>query len=199
MPARSNSGKATKSLLILLFIGVVVLAATGAYVQLLPHAHPQQSSLAQDERPSDDDSPTKPQGRPDKAPPTKEPSQQALMLPVVHGEDVVLSSAADQPAQGEEPAVFLANASLKAVHAEGARALSVQIKDRVALIDFSSEIQDGMGSSQEANFLKALQVSLGQLPDVDKVQITIGGQPIESLGHFDANEPIEVIRPTIKP
>jgi hypothetical protein len=198
MPARSNSGKTTKSLLILLLLGAVVLAATGAYVQLLPRAHPSQASFALGARTTDDSTPIS-QDRPDKAPPVREQSKQTLLLPLVHGDDVVLTSGSDQPGPAEEPAVFLANQSLKAVHADSAKALSVQVKDRVALIDFSQEIEDGFGSSQEASFIKALQVSLGQLPDVDRFQITVGGQPIESLGHFEVTDPIDVIRPTAKP
>lgn len=195
MPARSNSGKATRSALILVLVGAAVFAATAAYVKFLPQAHvvdyPLNVGLKVDR--ADDDAPVQPERH------VESRQKTTFSVPSVRGDDVVLSTSPDQPAPGEDPAVFLANQSLKAVHADGAKALSVTVKDHVAMIDFSPEIEDGFGSSQEASFIKALQVSLGQLPEVDRFQITVNGQPIDSLGHFELTDPVDVIRPTIKP
>ena len=189
---RTNRGFATRSALIVVFAGAMGLAAMAAYVKFAP------SRWHNSDRPSLEVAP------PVRAPkqftsdtPTKEGAetkQTQLLAPVVEGDNVTLAGTSETIPEGQEPAVYLANLSIKAVHIENAKATSVKIENRIARIDFSPEIQDGLGSAQESNFLKALQVSLGQLPDVDKFQITVAGQPIDSLGHFDVNDPLEVIR-----
>ncbi len=177
-------------------MGALGFAAMAAYVQFSPR-HSQ--TVAQVSTPYTGDVPTPPVALQAKGSSSDDapPAATKFLLPQVSGDDVALAASSQGPAAGEEPAVFLANASLRAVHADGPKALSVKIKDRIALLDFSPEIEDGFGSSQEASFIKALQVSLGQLPGVDKFQILVNGQPIESLGHFEVTDPIEVTRSAV--
>jgi hypothetical protein len=197
MPARSNRRTADRPALIYIFAGMMALMAIGCAPS------DGQAFSADGAKPVKQESPVRPAPKPDSdnsATNDKPGAQTALLTPDVHGENVILAASTVQPAAGEEPAVFLANASLKAVHSDSAKALSVRVKNRIALIEFSPEIEDGFGSFQEANFIKALQMSLGQLPDVDKFQILVNGQPIESLGHFEVSDAQDVIRPTtIKP
>jgi len=121
----------------------------------------------------------------------------SLRLPVIEGQTVTLGSSQEIPT-GVAPAVFAANEALKAAHVTEARALGVDIQHGVALIDFNDSIRDGVGSAQEASFIEAMQRTLGQIPGVDKFQITVEGKPIESLGHFEISDPVDVIRPDQK-
>jgi hypothetical protein len=52
----------------------------------------------------------------------------------------------------------------------------------------------GIGSMQESTLITAWQVAFGQLKDVQKVQIEVDGRPIESLGHFEIDQPLSVVR-----
>ncbi len=185
-----------RSALVLTLIGAMVLGAT-AYVKFGPMAHRNVSEVS---RPLESDAPVASSTHKSRPSVGESDGQSGTQLtlhsPVIQGDDVVLASTTDQLPDGEQPAVYLANECLKAVHQDTVKANSVQIKDHIALLDFSPEIQDGFGSSQEASFIKALQVSLGQLPDVNKFQILVNGQPIESLGHFEVTDPVDVIRPS---
>ncbi|AIE87036.1 GerMN domain-containing protein [Fimbriimonas ginsengisoli] len=118
-----------------------------------------------------------------------------LKVPAVQGNDVKLAHSAGKVPDGVKPMVFLANATLESLKIEKAKALGVEIKDRNALVDFNPELEKGYGSTEEGQLIKALQMALGQFPDIDTFQIVIDGKTIDSLGQIDLSEPISVIRP----
>jgi len=118
-----------------------------------------------------------------------------LMVPEVQGEKVKLVRATNPLPDGDKPIVFVANETLKALKLDKARALGVHVKDGIAIIDFNSELNQGFGSSEESILIKALQMGLGQFKEVEKFQIRIDGEIVESLGHFEIVDPVDVIRP----
>jgi hypothetical protein len=136
----------------------------------------------------------------DSAPPVADSARPEVTIKslVAKGADVSLGSMESVPI-GTEPSLFVANEALKIAHLDGVQAVSASVQNRIATIDFTQEIENGMGSDQEGAFLNGLAVGLGQLPNVDKFQITVQGTPIEELGHVDVSEPQDVQRPASSP
>jgi len=182
----------------LLLVGAMGAVAVAAYVQSTPDARRVPDDLRKPEpaaqvSKTNDAEPTAARPhRQDSSP--RRPDQTSLMVPTLDGQNVVLRAASDGPSRGEDPKVFVANAALRAVKVDGARALGVQVKDGVAVIDFNPALEQGFGSMEEGTLIKALQMGMGQFKDVDKVQIMVEGKPIESLGHFELTDPLPVIR-----
>lgn len=78
---------------------------------------------------------------------------------------------------------------------------SVEIKDKIAYLDFSEEIQTkhGGGSTGEMMTLNSLANSLTELEEIEKIQLLINGKTIESLaGHADTTEPMSRNESAIK-
>ncbi|MGI6434412.1 MAG: GerMN domain-containing protein [Syntrophomonadaceae bacterium] len=74
-----------------------------------------------------------------------------------------------------------------------ARLLSVNIQDKTAVVDFSTELQTKHwgGSAGETMTIMSIVNSLTELPGIEKVQFLIEGQKQESLvGHWDLTNPI---------
>lgn len=75
-----------------------------------------------------------------------------------------------------------------------ARLLSIEVEDGVAYVNFSKEIQTKHwgGSTGETFTIVSLANSLAELDGIEKMQILIEGEKIESLaGHYDCSEPFE--------
>lgn len=70
--------------------------------------------------------------------------------------------------------------------------LDISIKDEVATINFSQEMRNlNVGAPGELAVLTAIANTACQFPNVSKIQIQIGGEPVESLaGHIDMTEPV---------
>lgn len=71
-----------------------------------------------------------------------------------------------------------------------ARLLSFSIKDDVAIINLSKEAKIKMTSAKEEACLKAITESICQLKDINKVNILIDNQMVDSLGgNYDISKP----------
>jgi spore germination protein GerM len=70
----------------------------------------------------------------------------------------------------------------------------VEVVERVARLSLTPEIEGGMGSMQEGQTIKALQLTLGQFKGVDSFQLFVEGRQVESLGHLELEPNIPVIR-----
>lgn len=76
---------------------------------------------------------------------------------------------------------------------ESARLLSLSVKDGVAHVNFSREIQTKHwgGSAGEGMTVYSVVNSLTQLEGIKKVQFLVEGRKVESLlGHMDTSEPV---------
>ena len=74
-----------------------------------------------------------------------------------------------------------------------AKLRSVTVKDGVATVDFSKELQQNFsgGSTGEEMLVGSIVNTLTDFPEVEKVRILIDGAPVETLsGHMDLSEPI---------
>ena len=86
-----------------------------------------------------------------------------------------------------------ANTKFIATIPKEAKLLSVKITDKIAYVDFSEEIKSKHpgGSTGELMTLNSLVNSLTELPEIQKVQILINGQNVETLaGHADLTQPL---------
>lgn len=71
---------------------------------------------------------------------------------------------------------------------------SIKIEGGIATVDFSRELKSGHkgGTSGEMATVYSIVNTLTQFPSVQKVQILIDGQKVESLsGHLDLTRPLE--------
>lgn len=70
----------------------------------------------------------------------------------------------------------------------------IKIQDGLATVDFSKELKSGHkgGSAGETVAVYSIVNTLSQFPTVQKVQILIDGQKVETLaGHMDLSSPLE--------
>ena len=74
-----------------------------------------------------------------------------------------------------------------------AKLRSVTVKDGVATVDFSKELQQNFsgGSTGEEMLVGSIVNTLTDFPEVKKVQLLIDGASVETLsGHLDLSEPL---------
>ena len=74
-----------------------------------------------------------------------------------------------------------------------AKLRSVTVKDGVATVDFSKELEQNFsgGSTGEEMLIGSIVNTLTDFPEVQKVQIPIEGASVETLsGHMDPSEPL---------
>ena len=76
----------------------------------------------------------------------------------------------------------------------GTKLNSLKIDDGLATLDFSrSPVDETHGEEKQTQSLEALQRTLGQFPNVSRIQITVNGRPA-SLGESGGG-PMDVLRP----
>jgi len=93
----------------------------------------------------------------------------------------------------KEPELGAVNAMLQSLGYKEFNFVDFQIDDEgAATLDVSSGIRDGFSSGEEADFVKALQVCLGQFPKVKSVILKVDGEKLDTLGHLELSEPILV-------
>ena len=74
-----------------------------------------------------------------------------------------------------------------------AKLRSVTVKDGIATVDFSKELEQNFsgGSTGEEMLIGSIVNTLTDFPEVQKVQILIEGASVETLsGHMDLSEPL---------
>lgn len=76
----------------------------------------------------------------------------------------------------------------------GTRLLGVEVKDGLAKVDLSREFRDNFtgGSEGEALVIGVILRTLSQFDEVKKAQILVEGKPIDTLGHADLSQPLDV-------
>jgi len=85
-------------------------------------------------------------------------------------------------------------AKLGKVIPDGARILSLEVKDGIAYVNWSKEFQANHwgGSTGDGNTVYAIVNSLTELSEIKKVQLLLEGKVEEAiLGHVDTSQPLE--------
>lgn len=120
--------------------------------------------------------------------------EELVWVPAIRGESVMLAAEKVAVPAGADAKKFVVEQAMATCKID-ARILGVEVKGGIAALDFNQDIQKGFGSMEEAAFIKSLQLGLGQFKDVDKFQVFVDGQAIDSLGHFELSGPVDVERP----
>jgi hypothetical protein len=117
-----------------------------------------------------------------------------LITPSRNGEDLKLGKHESDVPKGEDPKVFALNHFLREskIVPDDAKALHVQVKDGVALVDVTPSFNQTYGSLDEEALLKGMAATLAQFKDIDKMQFFVEGKVVESLGNVDLTEPLPV-------
>ncbi len=93
----------------------------------------------------------------------------------------------------KEPELGALNAMLRTLGYKEFNFVDFQLsEDGAATLDVSSGIRNGFSSGEESDFVKALQVCLGQFPKVKSVVLKVDGEKLDTLGHLELSEPILV-------
>ena len=196
-----SKGNGSKPAMVLLLFCALGVGALAWYVKADPKAA-HVTKLARNTDDFGDDAPevtvhTHRHARPaddgDTAPETK--SSEQIRLPEIKGEDVSLQSDKVDVPDGEDSKKFLAERVVKDLSLSNVTVHGVDVRNGVAVINFGGDIDAGMGSEQEGNFLKELQTGFGQFSQIKRIEIDKEGEPLESLGHIDLTDPIPVTRP----
>jgi hypothetical protein len=118
---------------------------------------------------------------------------QSLLVPKLSGSDLRWVR---QELETADPMKTLAELAVTACGLDGSTVRSVKVEGDLATLDFAPEVESGFGSAQESLLLDALRKGFGQFREVRRVQITVSGERVESLGgHLEVFDPISVIRP----
>lgn len=93
----------------------------------------------------------------------------------------------------KEPELGAANAMLKTLGYKDFNFVDFQVsEDGSAILDVTGGIRNGFSSGEEADFVRALQVCLGQFPNVKSVILKVDGEKLDTLGHLELSDPILV-------
>jgi hypothetical protein len=106
----------------------------------------------------------------------------------------------DIPA-GNDPRVYLVNEYLRQLHEKGlgdnsARAIGIDVRDRIAYLSFNRAFEETYGTFDEATVINGILTTLGQFDGIAKVVFEIDGKPMDTLGNVDLTEAQMVKRPT---
>lgn len=178
---QAPKGPSSRAVLTLLILGILGLGAIAAYVKLTPADRIPDSLRAHESAPTRT---------------TKEHTRVKIVDPHASGPNIDYGQH-DAPVPNDGDAVLTAvNGFLDQVPSvpKDARALSADVKDGIAKIQFANSFERSYGSTDEGAILQGLQRAMGQFKDVKKFYLEIGGRAIDSLGNVDISEGIEVIR-----
>lgn len=195
MPKRKSSSPSGKAVTVVMLIAALGVGVFAAYVQMTPNARRVPDSLRRPERNEDTATTREPAKVNHRGPDVDVVAKPSLYLATASGDKVELTPLEAKVPNGTDPIVFTANATLKSLKIGEAKVIGVQVKDRIALIDFTPSLEDGLGSMEEATLVKAMQMTIGQFSDVDGFQFIVDGQALDTLGHFELDTPVPVIRP----
>ncbi len=124
--------------------------------------------------------------------PVEDPDQINVLIPTM-SDTGDLDYIALGPADSLVQAINVSIHELKSVQHE-AKLEEVRVKDGLATLYFTKELDSGYGSEGERILIDSIRRHAGQDSTINEIQILVGGEKIESLGHFSIEKPIPVIR-----
>ena len=93
----------------------------------------------------------------------------------------------------KEPELGAMNMMLKTLGYKEFNFVDFQVsEDGSAILDVTGGIRNGFSSGEEVDFVKALQVCLGQFSNVKSVILKVDGEKLDTLGHLELSDPILV-------
>jgi hypothetical protein len=117
-----------------------------------------------------------------------------LVTPSRDGTELKLGKHSSDVPAGEDARLFALNHFLKEskIMDTSAKAIGIEVKDHVALIDVTPSFNQSVGSFDEEALLKGICATLAQFKEIDRVQFFDEGKAVTSLGNVDLSQPIPV-------
>ncbi len=188
--ASKKSKKSGNPMIGLMAVGILGLGALAAYVKFggadkVPQELRRERSLQKIDPPADQKKDTET---------TTEKVSVDLFTPNRDGETLKFSKHHSDVPQGEDARIFALNHFLKAskVADPKAKAVGIQVKDKVALIDVTPQFDQTYGTFDEETMLKGIAATLAQFKEIDKVQFFVEGKVVETFGNVDLTEPLPI-------
>ncbi len=179
----NNSGANRGAIIAAFMLSAAGLAGVATYVTQTPQAQRVPDDMRRTE-----------ESRTNAQPDTPEIARmQKVRFVKMNGEKLELSDPVEIPAT-KGPALYSTNETIKALGLNEIRCLGIDIDHGVAELNMNPAVESGFGSMAEAEFINALAMNLGQFKNIDSFRITVEGTTIESLGHFELENPTKVIR-----
>lgn len=182
--ARPKGAPGSPVLLALMLLSAVGVAALAAYIKLAPADRVPEGLR----RPKVDVS---------QVPAMPSTPSASFLTPYFEQGELRFRSESRPVAAGEDPKVAVLNDYLRAtgIVGEGVSVLSVSVVAGLATVSFGEGLPAGLSSQDEATLVNGIRAVLGQFPEVERVELMSNGSPVDTFGHFELTEPLEVIRP----
>jgi hypothetical protein len=195
-----GKGPGGKTVLSLFFIGALGVGALAIYVKSDPNAARVLAPMAKPSASSDENVAVhRHHARHTDEDDGQSSDSSGVYLPEIRDEHPTLKSERTEVPDGKDPMQFVAEQTLKTIRLQGVRVLNVDVRNGVAAINFDDQIDSGMGSTQEGQFLDALELAFGQFPNVKSIEIEKEGEALDSLGHIELSGPQPVTHPPTGP
>ena len=169
-----NEARRAQGLLGILFVVIAALAiAVGIWLRLTPAPPP---------------------------PPPAPPREARIYIPKVNTQGELTYESKPVAIQNPDTAyaeVFQQLIRDSGVFPQGVRLLRATVQNGTLQLDFSRELTQNFagGSDDEAALINAITSTAGSFPNIQRVQILVEGNPIESLGgHIDLSQALPVNR-----
>ncbi|HCD99804.1 MAG TPA: hypothetical protein DER07_02040 [Armatimonadetes bacterium] len=164
--------------LAIIVVGLAVLAAIAAYVQLAPATKVPEAIRR-----------TESSGQA-----TQPPKEVRVLTPRYEDGNLRFESKPIRPERGEDPMLaaingFLAEAK---VAPPEAKCRSARREGDLVVLDFSAAFGQTYGAEDEQTLLGGIAKTLAQFPGVKRFRITVEGRPIETLGNIELTDPLAI-------
>ncbi|HMS53861.1 MAG TPA: GerMN domain-containing protein [Fimbriimonadaceae bacterium] len=123
-------------------------------------------------------------------------SKVTVFTPVAQGDDVTFDERQVDVPKGTDPAVFAVNEFLRSttIVEKEARLVAVDRRGKEAILQFNSAFNQTVGTGDEKVLLDGIRKTMGQFSEIESIRFEVEGQPMETLGNVELDQPIIVIR-----
>lgn len=118
-----------------------------------------------------------------------------VLNPVFKGDELTFTESTEKVPAGTNPMSFAIESYLKNIPAvpKTVKVLNCSVENKIATVDFSSDIMAGYGTEDEQMIINGILKTFGKFPEVNAVRILIDGEPAETLGNIEIQNPQPVI------
>ncbi len=128
--------------------------------------------------------------------PTGQENSVKVLNPEFKGDNLTFSEKIQTVPDGVDAKSYAISEYLKNIPAvpKTVKVLNCDVKDSIATIDFNSDIMAGYGTEDEQMIINGILKTMGSFPDVKAVRILVDGEPVETLGNIEIQNPQPVLR-----
>ena len=125
----------------------------------------------------------------------RKPDGAKALVPRYVGDKLTMVKHEVKVPQGQDARVHLVNEFLREskIAAPDARAIGIDVRDGVAFLDFNQAFDQTHGTDDEGILVNGILATLGQFPEIERVQFQVNSEPITTLGNLDLSFPQPVL------